>query len=169
MLRSAMSGKETPRRIFFMKHYYLRIKIENKVQTISVYLDHVLRPRSTKRTFTAPQNHYRLPIAVSSTPGKTAYLRLVLPQNIFSVFELYVKSYSMFSFVSNFFDSKLCLRFTHNAVYGNISFTFIIIEYSFERSHDHALNHSTNGRDLSLFPVLDYYKYNSANYHDDDF
>ena len=75
----------------------------------------------------------------------------------------------MCSFVSNLFDSKLCLRFTHNAVYGNISFTFIIIEYSFERSHDHALNHSTNGRGLSLFPDLDYYKYNGANYHDDDF
>ena len=73
----------------------------------------------------------------------------------------------MFSFVSNFFDSKLCLRFTHDVVYGNISFTFIIIEYSFEWSHDPALNHSSNGRDLSLFPVLDYYKYNGANYHDD--
>ena len=164
-----MSGKKCLDE-YFLKHYYLRVIIENKVQTISVYLGHVLQPRSTKRTFTAPQNHYCLLIAVSSSsPGKTAYLRLVLPQNIFSVFELYVKSYSMFSFVSNFFDSKLCLRFTHNAVYGNISFTFIIIEYSFERSHDHALNHSTNGRDLSLFPVLDYYKYNSANYHDDDF
>ena len=75
----------------------------------------------------------------------------------------------MFYFESNVFDSKLCLRFTHDVVYGSISFIFIIIEYSFERSHDHALNHSTNGRDLSLFPVLDYYKYNSANYHDDDF
>ena len=73
----------------------------------------------------------------------------------------------MFSFVSNFFDSKLCLRFTNDVVYGNISFIFIIIEYSFERSRDHALNHSTNSRDLSLFPVLDYYKYNGANYHDD--
>ena len=31
------------------------------------------------------------------------------------------------------------------------------------------LNHLSNGRDLSLFPVLDYYKYNGANYHDDDF
>ena len=154
----------------FMKHYYLRTIIENKVQTISVYLDHVPQPSSTKRTFTAPQSHYRLPIAVSSSsPGKTAYLRLVLLQNIFSVFELYVNSYTMFSFVSNFFDSKLCLRFTHDVVYGNISFIFIIIEYSFERSHDHALNHSSNGRDLSLFPVLDYYKYNGANYHDDDF
>ena len=75
----------------------------------------------------------------------------------------------MFSIVSNFFDSKLCLRFTNDVVYGNISFIFIIIEYSFEWSHDHVLNHSTNGRDLSLFPVLDYYKYNGANYHDDDF
>ena len=73
----------------------------------------------------------------------------------------------MSSFVSNLFDSKLCLRFIHDVVYGNISFIFIIIEYSFERSHDHALNHSTNGRDLSLFPVLDYY--NGANYHVDDF
>ena len=82
----------------FMKHYYLRIIIENKVQTISVYLGHVPQPRSTKRTFPAPQNHCCLPIAVSSSsPGKTAYLRLVLPWNIFSVFELYVKSYSMFS------------------------------------------------------------------------
>ena len=68
-----------------------------------------------------------------------------------------------------FFDSKLCLTFTHDVVYGSISFVFIIIEYAFEWSHDHALNYSTNGRDVSLFPVLDYYKYNGANYHDDDF
>ena len=81
MLRSAMSGKEMPRWIiFFMKPYYLRIIIENKVQTISVHLGHIPQPRSTKRTFTAPQNHYCLPIAVSSSSsGKTAYLRLVLP------------------------------------------------------------------------------------------
>ena len=61
----------------------------------------------------------------------------------------------MFSFVSNFFDSKLCLRFTHDVVYGNIVFIFIVIEYSSEWSLDHALNHSINGRGLSLFPVLD--------------
>ena len=71
--------------------------------------------------------------------------------------------------MSNFFDFKLCLKFTHDVVYGNISFIFIIIEYSFEWSHDHVLNHSTNSRYLNLFPVLDYYKYNGANYHDDDF
>ena len=75
----------------------------------------------------------------------------------------------MFSIVSNFFDSKLCLRFTNDVVYGNISFTFIIIEYSFEWSHDHALIHSTSGRNLSLLPGFDYYKYKGANYHDDDF
>ena len=80
MLRSAMSGKETPRLIlFFMKQYYLRIIIENKVQTISVHLGHVSQPRSTQRAFPAPQDHCCLPIAVSSSPGKTAYLRLVLP------------------------------------------------------------------------------------------
>ena len=68
-----------------------------------------------------------------------------------------------------FFDSKLCLRFTHDVVYGNTVFIFITIEYSFEWSHDHALIHSTCGRDLSLLPGLDYYKYNGANYHDDNF
>ena len=80
MLRSAMSGKEMLGwLIFFMKHYYLRIIIENKVQTISVHLGHVPQPRSTQRAFPAPQDHCCLPIAVSSSPGKPAYLRLVLP------------------------------------------------------------------------------------------
>ena len=109
----------------FMKHYYLRIIIENKVQTVSVHLGHVPQPRSTQRAFPAPQDHCCLPIALSSSsPGKTAYLRLVLPEKIFSVCELYVKPYSMFSFESNFFDSKLCLRFTHDVVYGNIFIHF---------------------------------------------
>ena len=151
-----MSGKEMPRWIiFFMKHYYLRIIIENKVKTVSVCLGHFPQPRSTKRTFTAPQNHYCLPTTVSSSsPGKTAYLRLVLPYSIFSGFELYV-NHTVCFLLFNFFDSKLCLRFTHDVVYGNIVFIFIMIEYSFEWSLDHALNHSINGRGLSLFPVLD--------------
>ena len=66
----------------------------------------------------------------------------------------------MFSFMSNFFDFKLCLKFTHDVVYGNTVFIFITIEYSFELSHDHALIHSTCGRDLSLLPGFDYYKHN---------
>ena len=71
--------------------------------------------------------------------------------------------------MSNFFDLKLCLKFIHDVVYGNTVFILITIEYPFEWSHDHALIHSTCGRDLSLLPGFDYYKYNGANYYDDDF
>ena len=46
---------------------------------------------------------------------------------------------------------------------------FVTGEYAFEWSHDHALIQLTNGRELRLFPVLDYCKYDAINYRDNDF
>ena len=80
-----------------------------------------------------PQHQESLfpPITVASFLSRENCLSNFYYQSVLLVFKLYIKSFSVLSFVCDFFDSTLYLGFTHDIVYSSTLFIFITVEYCF--------------------------------------
>ena len=105
-----------------------------------------------------------------SSTGKSAYRTSTNIESFINFWTFYKMMQYVAAFVPNFLDSKLCLGFTHDVVY--CSTLFIYLYYS--RVWLWMITWSCTDPfywqyKCELFPVLDYYKYDTTTYHDNVF
>ena len=108
------------------------------------------------------------PCRLLSSTGKSTYRTSTDVESFINVWTFYKMMQYVAAFVSNFLDSKLCLGFTHDVVYCSTLFSFISVEYAFEWSRPCTDQFYWQYKS-ELFPVLDYYKYDTTTYHDNVF
>ena len=112
--------------------------------------------------------HHRHCHPLSST-GKSAFLTSTDVESFINVWTFYKMMPCVASFVSNFLDSKLCLRFTHDVVYCSTLFFFHYCRVCLWMITWPCTDHFYRQYKSELFPVLDYYKYDTTTYHDNVF